>query len=63
MSTRPEDELITLLSRWLAGHATDDDLRRGTAGLADIEEAFDAGVSRQQLMVAVRETLEVLALG
>ncbi len=58
-----DDELINLLSRWLAGHASDDELRGGTASLPDVRHAFEAGASRQQLMVAVRETLEELALG
>ena len=58
-----DDELITLLSRWLAGHATDDELRGGAAFLPDVQEAFERGASRPQLQVAVRETLEELALG
>ncbi len=58
-----DDALINLLSRWLAGHASDDELRRGTADLPDVRDAFETGASRQELMVAVRESLEVLALG
>lgn len=58
-----DDELINLLSRWLAGHASDEELRRGAAGLPDVEEALATGASRQHLIVAVRETLERLALG
>jgi hypothetical protein len=58
-----DDELINLLSRWLAGHASDDELRRGATGLPDVREAFEVGASRPQLMVAVRESLETLALG
>lgn len=58
-----DDELINLLSRWLAGHASDDELRGGALNLPDVREAFEAGASRPQLMVAVRETLEELALG
>ena len=58
-----DDELINLLSRWLAGHAGDDELRGAAANLPDVREAFETGASRPQLMVAVRETLEELALG
>ena len=57
------DEQINLLSRWLAGHAGDDELRRGALDLPYVRQAFEAGASRPQLMVAVRETLEELALG
>jgi len=58
-----DDELISLLSRWLAGHAGDDELRRGAVDLPEVRDAFETGASRQRLMVAVRETLEELALG
>jgi hypothetical protein len=68
MSTHPEDEAINLLSRWLARHADDDELRRGLEGVEsedvqELREGLDAGASWQQLEVAVRETLETLALG
>jgi hypothetical protein len=73
MSTSP-DELVNLLSRWLARHASDDDLRAALAdvdGLSDEQrEAIEdlraqlaAGDGRGELERAVRETLEALALG
>jgi hypothetical protein len=74
MSTSPEDELITLISRWLAGHIGDDELRAGlrtdglSAGQAEAVEELRAGLAeperkRQQLQMVARETLEALALG
>jgi hypothetical protein len=55
MSTRPDDELVNLLSQWLARHVDDDELR---AGLTAVE-----GRDRGKLEMVVRETLESLALG
>jgi hypothetical protein len=73
---RPADRIVNLLSRWLARHVGDAELRErvtaiGTAELsADEAEAVDellAALSpdapRGELEVAVRETLEALALG
>ena len=75
MSTSPEDRLVNLLSRWLARHVSTDALRSGiaevgTAGLepgqveavAELVEALDSA-GPGALDVAVRETLEALALG
>jgi hypothetical protein len=75
MSTSPEDRLVNLLSRWLARHVSDDALRSGiaeigTTGLEpgqreavdELVEALD-GAGGGKLDVAVRETLEALALG
>ena len=76
MSTSPEDRIVTVLSRWLARHVSDDELR---ATLADVRtdalspdqaEAIDelraelsdpAGHAGEREMV-VRETLEALSL-
>ena len=82
MSTNPDgpfradDELITLLSRWLARHVGDQELRVrmeaiGVVALsADQGEAvdellqeLDRGTSRGDLEMVVRETIEALALG
>jgi hypothetical protein len=73
---RADDELITVLSRWLARHLSDEDLRREVtaAGLdalsAEQREAVDEllaefvrGGSRGDLEMVVRETIEALALG
>jgi len=74
----PEDQIVNLLSRWLARHVGNDDLARaldeiGRDRLApEHAEAVEelrtelerAGASsRGSLEVAVRETLEVLAFG
>jgi hypothetical protein len=76
MSTSPEDQLVNLLSHWLARHVGDDELRAELAGAdlnrlsddarAAVEELraeLDGGVSGGDLERAVRETLEALALG
>ena len=74
----PADAIVTLLSRWLAGHLSNADLRRhvevlGTDGLAgeqreaveDLLAEFDGAApgERARLQVPVRETIETLALG
>lgn len=74
----PEDRLVGLLSRWLARHVDNTQLREGieTAGReglsADQTEALDELIveldrtgptGRGDLEMAVRETLEALALG
>ena len=76
--TTPTDaRLVRLLSRWLARHADDEELRRGlvsigTAGLSAVQaEAVEelraelhAPTARPgDLEMIVRETLEALALG
>jgi hypothetical protein len=76
--TRPDDEIVTLLSAWLAYHATNVELHRGLlaiglAGLraeqADaVSELLDELAQTQQntrgdLEMLVRETLEAVALG
>ena len=73
---RADDELITVLSRWLARHLGDADLRRELSA-ADLEELsaeqleavrelvdeLDRGGSGGELEMVVRETIEALALG
>jgi len=74
----PEDRIVTLLSRWLARHLDNVQLREqvvaaGREGLStDQSEAVDelldelaraAPNERGDVEVAVRETLEALALG
>ena len=82
MSTSPdvrtEDRLITLISRWLAGHIGNADLHRGIeeAGasglgpgqleaLGELSERLDSAApgERGELEMIARETLEALALG
>jgi hypothetical protein len=76
MSTRPDDELVNLLSQWLARHVDDDELRAGLAAvgsdalserqqqaLRELLAELDGGNDRGELEMVVRETLESLALG
>lgn len=81
MSTSPDtgireaDRLVTELSRWLARHASDDELRAEIArvhadqlsaeqmeAVAELREELDRG-DRGGLEMVVRETLEAIALG
>jgi hypothetical protein len=76
-SDRPDDQIVNLLSRWLAGHVGNDELRReieavGTEELAPdqaraVEELLHdlrlaAPGERGELERVVRETFEALAL-
>jgi hypothetical protein len=76
MSTNPENELVTVLSQWLARHVDDDELRRQVEAVdtsvlgSDQREAVEE--LRQELVSSnghgdlervVRETLEAVALG
>jgi hypothetical protein len=72
---RADDRLVTLLSRWLARHASDEELSQAleaTHGQLDPEQAeaveelraeLDRGGRRPELEMVARETLEALALG
>jgi hypothetical protein len=78
MSTSPEDRIVGLLSRWLARHLDNTELREGIAaagreGLSE-EQAVAVGelvaeldragpTDRGGVEMVVRETLEALALG
>jgi hypothetical protein len=77
-SVRPADEIVTLLSGWLAFHVSNPELRQrllgiGTDGLS-VEQteaileltnalADAAPDARGDLEMLVRETLEAVALG
>jgi hypothetical protein len=76
--TRPDDEIVTLLSAWLAYHATNAELQRGllATGLDGLRTEQADAVSelldelgkaqpnaRGDLEMLVRETLEAVALG
>ena len=78
MSTSPEDRIVNVLSRWLAGHVANGELRHtieqaDPQGLAAphaeaveelLAELEEAGARRRgDLEKVVRETLEGLALG
>ncbi len=73
---RDDDRLVALISRWLARHLSDDELKReleqvGPGELAaDQAEAVEElraelgeGRGRAELEMVARETLEALALG
>jgi hypothetical protein len=73
---RADDELITLLSGWLARHVGDDELRPrieaiGSVALSpdqaeavdELLQELDRGTSRGDLEMVVRETVEALAMG
>jgi thioredoxin-like negative regulator of GroEL len=73
MSMSP-DELVNLLSRWLARHVSDDDLRAALADVRELSEdqreavddlraQLDSPDGRGEVERAVREALEALALG
>jgi hypothetical protein len=71
---RADDQIVTVLSQWLARHVSDEELRRrvgaiGTDELSPtqveaVEELLaELGTDRGQDEMLVRETLEALALG
>ena len=74
--TRADDRIVTAVSRWLARHISDAELR-GALRAADPNELsaeqfeavdellgeLDAGGSRADVEMVARETLETLALG
>jgi hypothetical protein len=75
MSTSP-DALVTTLSRWLARHVDDAELRTEIAGadtsafspeqaeaVDELRDELERGNGRGDLEMVVRETLEALALG
>ena len=76
--TRTEDRLITLISRWLAGHIGNADLQQGIQetgsdglgpgqleALGELSQRVNAAKpgERGELEMIARETLEALALG
>jgi hypothetical protein len=77
MSMSPEDQLVSLLSRWLAGHLDNAELHAGiddagrdglsaeqTEAVDELVTAIDRNpTGRGDLERLARETLEALALG
>lgn len=75
-ATRADDRLVTVISRWLARHVSDEELQRAlehvgpgelSADQAEAVEELRAKLARgsggAQLEMVARETLEALALG
>lgn len=75
-TTRADDQLVSLISRWLARHVSDDELQRaleqvGSGELAgeqaeaveELRAELAEGRGRAELEMVARETLEALALG
>jgi hypothetical protein len=77
-TTRTDDRLIRLISRWLGRHVGNAELRRGIAeagadglapgqleALAELRERLEHAEAgeRGELEMIARETLEALALG
>ncbi len=74
---RADDELVTVISRWLARHVGDDELRAAIAGIGiheltpdqaqavtELADELDRDESkRADLEMVARETLEAVALG
>jgi hypothetical protein len=78
MSTSPDTRVVNVLSRWLAGHAAEEELARelqavdagqfGPEAEELVEELVDElraerGAGHGDLERLVRETLEAVALG
>ena len=82
MSTSPEtsqridDRLVNVISRWLARHLTDEELRRElgrvrpdqlapgqTEAIQELRYELGEERERAELEMVARETLEALALG
>jgi hypothetical protein len=74
--TRADDRLVTVISRWLARHVSDDELKRSLEQVRSGELTADQGGAanelrtelgegrdRAELEMVARETLEALALG
>ena len=75
-TTRTDDRLVTLISRWLARHVSDDELQRALEQIGSGELAAEQAEAveelraelgedreRAELEMVARETLEALALG
>ena len=76
MSMSPEDQVVNVLSQWLARHADDDELRRQveavdlaalgpeqSEAVRELRAELSGSNGRGDLEMVVRETLEAVALG
>jgi hypothetical protein len=72
--SRADDELVGVLSRWLAGHVEDAELRTAidavrldrldpeqAEGVRELLDDLGRNATRAELQVSVRETLELLS--
>jgi hypothetical protein len=75
-ATRADDRLVTVISRWLARHVSDEELQRALEHVGPGELSADQakaveelraeladGSGGAELEMVARETLEALALG
>ena len=75
-STRADDRIVSAVSRWLARHISDEDLRAELArvGMDELSPAqaeaveellneLEHGGERAELEMVARETVEAVALG
>jgi hypothetical protein len=74
--TRADDKIVHTISRWLARHASDDELRREldavdpgqlapeqAEAVFELRDELDSGSERPALEMIARETVEAVALG
>ena len=72
----PEDQVVNVLSQWLARHVDDEELRRQvetvdlsalgpeqSEAVLELREELSGSNGRGDLEMVVRETLEAVALG
>ena len=75
-ATRTEDRIVSTISRWLARHISDEELRRELAdvdvgrlapdqadAVRELCDELDRGGERAALEMIARETVEAVALG
>ena len=74
--TRTDDRIVHTISRWLARHIGDDELRTElgsvdmgelspdqAAAVAELRDELAAGGERAEIEMVARETVEAVALG
>ena len=74
--TRPDDDLVRVISGWLARHVSDQELRteleqvrrdrlaeEQAEAVEELQAELEAGGERAELEMVARETLEAVALG
>jgi hypothetical protein len=74
--TRADDRIVHTISRWLARHASDDELRREldaadpdqlapdqAEAVRELRDELDHGSDRPELEMIARETVEAVAIG